>query len=196
MRGLLFSILLLLISALVFFQLNEKYTWRPFITKGKKIDSFNGVYVYFNGDVSHVEGRNLSPDGYNFGLKFQCVEFVKRYYYDALHFKMPDTYGNAVDFFNPVVSDGKLNSARGLLQYSNGSNSKPAIDDILVFDVSSSNPYGHVAIISDVTEHGIEIFQQNPGRFVKSRVNYDLIHRGNKWIIDNKKVLGWLRVPN
>lgn len=47
---------------------------------GDVVDSFQGVHIYYNGFVNHVESRNLTPDGYNLGLKYQCVEFVKRYY--------------------------------------------------------------------------------------------------------------------
>ncbi|MFN6047371.1 MAG: hypothetical protein ACK45C_05080, partial [Bacteroidota bacterium] len=62
---------------------------------GDKLDSFNNVYVYYNGSISHVLERNISKDGYNLGLKFQCVEFVKRYYYQYYKHKMPDSYGHA-----------------------------------------------------------------------------------------------------
>jgi len=62
------------------------------IDVGEKVDSLNGVYVYYNGSVGHVSGRNLVPDGYNPGLKYQCVEFVKRYYYQHLNHKIPDSY--------------------------------------------------------------------------------------------------------
>ncbi len=54
---------------------------------GQQIDSLNGVYVYYNGSIDNVIGRNTTADGYNLGLKYQCVEFVKRYYYE-LH--IPD----------------------------------------------------------------------------------------------------------
>ncbi|MFA0963395.1 hypothetical protein AB9P05_16445 [Roseivirga sp. BDSF3-8] len=50
-----------------------------------------------------VSGRNLTPDGYNLGLKYQCGEFMKRYYYLHLNHKMPDSYGHARDFFNPSL---------------------------------------------------------------------------------------------
>lgn len=50
-------------------------------TVGEQIDDLNGVAIYFNGGVNTVEGRNLTPDGYNLGLRYQCVEFVKRYYF-------------------------------------------------------------------------------------------------------------------
>ena len=65
---------------------------------GEVVDEFNGVKVYFNGAVEHVGGRNLAADGYNLGLKYQCVEFVKRYYYERFGHKMPNSFGHAKDF--------------------------------------------------------------------------------------------------
>lgn len=43
---------------------------------GDRIDELNGVAIYYNGGVNTVQGRNLSKDGYNLGLRYQCVEFV------------------------------------------------------------------------------------------------------------------------
>ncbi len=51
----------------------------PSLEIGQEIDQLNGVQVYYNGGVDTVTGRNTTPDGYNLGLKYQCVEFVKRY---------------------------------------------------------------------------------------------------------------------
>ena len=67
---------------------------------GDIVDSYNGVPVYYNGDVGHVLERNTTSDGYNLGLKYQCVEFVKRYYYAHFDHKMPDAMGDAKDFFD------------------------------------------------------------------------------------------------
>lgn len=63
--------------------------WNPRYGIGQERDRLNGVVVYHNGGVDHSSGRNLSPDGYNLGIKYQCVEFVKRYYYQHLK----DMYG-------------------------------------------------------------------------------------------------------
>lgn len=57
---------------------------------GDPLDTLNGVIVYYNGGVSHDCGRNVAADGYNLGMKYQCVEFVKRYYYEYLQHEMPD----------------------------------------------------------------------------------------------------------
>ena len=136
---------------------------------GGEIDSLNGVAVYYNGPVSNVSGRNLAPDGYNLGQKYQCVEFVKRYYYEALHHSMPDSYGHAKDFFNAEIPDGEINPARGLRQYVNGGSTLPRVGDLLVFDGTVFNRYGHVAIVSEVTDKDIEFIQQNPGPAAPSR---------------------------
>ena len=162
-------------------------------TIGEKIDSFNDIPVFYNGSTATNLGRNRSAEGYNYGLKYQCVEFVKRYYYDHLNHKMPNTFGHAKDFYNPNLKDNERNSDRNLLQFSNPSNTKPKINDILIFDANSFNPYDHVAIVSKVTEDEIEIIQQNPGRFGSSRETIDLIQVNNQWKLDKAFILGWLR---
>lgn len=158
---------------------------------GDTLDVFNNVVVFYNKSMNNTSGRNLTSDGYNLGLKWQCVEFVKRYYYEHLNHKMPNSYGHAKDFFNERIADGHLNSERKLLQFSNGSTSKPQIDDLLVFDGNMFNPYGHVAIVSNVEDNFIEIVQQNVGK--TSRDQIALKFKGEKWYLNQSDVLGWLR---
>lgn len=163
---------------------------------GDVVDEFNHVKVYYNGGVNNVTGRNLSPDGYNLGLKYQCVEFVKRYYYEFYHHKMPEARGNAKDFFDTKIPSGQINPARGLLQFTNGTE-KSQIGDLLIFKGHLLNPYGHVAIISNVTDNAIEIIQQNPGPFTPSRITYSLTEDQNhQWKIENDRILGFLRKPS
>lgn len=161
---------------------------------GQKLDSLNGVYVYYNGGVGHTGKRNTSEDGYNIGLTYQCVEFAKRYYYQFYHHKMPDAYGNAKDFFDTAIPDGKLNAKRNLIQYTNPSLARPQTGDFVIFDGHSGNPYGHVAIVSAVSESRVEIIQQNPGPFAASRVSYDLKKEKGKYSIGHNRLLGWLRM--
>jgi surface antigen len=157
---------------------------------GQPIDSLNGVYVYFNGKTNNVSGRNLAKDNYNLGQKYQCVEFVKRYYYEHLDHKMTESYGHAKDYFDSQIKDGQINIDRNLVQYNNPSQTKPQIDDIIVFSGTSHNKYGHVAILSKVNQYSIEVIQQNKG---KSRQNYLLVKRKGKWLIVNKRIKCWLR---
>ena len=160
---------------------------------GDIIDSHNEIPVYYNGSTDTNLGRNKSKEGYNYGLKYQCVEFVKRYYYDHLNHKMPITYGHAKDFFDHKIADGERNNYRDLIQYQNGSQSKPKVDDIIVFDASYFNPYGHVAIVSHVLEDEIVIVQQNAGKFSNSRAIIPLVKEEHIWKLDNNRILGWLR---
>ncbi|MEM9982326.1 MAG: CHAP domain-containing protein [Bacteroidota bacterium] len=160
---------------------------------GQKVDSLNGVYVYYNGSIDHVSGRYLTDDGYNLGLKYQCIEFVKRYYYEYLHHKMPDGYGQAKDFFNPSLTEGHLNKQRNLIQYSNPSASRSKVNDLLVFAPSAFNEYGHVAIVAKVNHCEVEIIQQNAGKFTSTRTSYDLVKNGSQWYINQRRIVGWLR---
>ena len=183
----------LLILAFVGLKVTKKFNFNSNFSVGQQIDSLNDVFVYYNGGVDNVNGRNTTADGYNLGLKYQCVEFVKRYYYEHLNHKMPDSYGNAKDFFDNDITDGQLNKKRNLTQYANPSQTKPKVDDLLIFDGTIFNKYGHVAIVSNVTDNDIEIIQQNPGPFSKSRETYQLDNKDGKWEIENKRILGWLR---
>lgn len=187
---LIFGILLFLIAG---FFISKSVNLNPNYKVGQEIDRLNGVSVYYNGGVGTVVGRQLAPDGYNLGLKYQCVEFVKRYYYEHLNHKMPNSYGHAKDFFNAKIKDGEVNKQRNLKQFKNGSLSKPKENDLLIYSGTALNTYGHVAIISKVTEKDIEIIQQNPGPYGKSREKYRLLYHSGIWHIKNKQILGWLR---
>ena len=177
----------ILILSLVLFNLNKNAENNP----GQVIDQFNGVEVYYNGSVSNVFGRNISEDGYNIGLLYQCVEFVKRYYYEIYDHKMPYSYGHAKDLFDASLEDGGFNEERALFQYQNGSVSKPRSGDIVVFGATDTNPFGHAGIICSVNEDHIILIQQNVGK--RTRMKYPLVdHKGLSYL-SNPRILGWLR---
>lgn len=188
------SLILFFLIAVVVFKKVETFNPNKQFLVGQKLDSLNGVYVFYNGGVGHIAERNISADGYNIGLKFQCVEFVKRYYYEYYHHEMPDSYGNAKDFFDKSVQDGSVNSKRNLLQYQNPSKQKPQIGDLVIFNGHLGNRFGHVAIVSNVKPHNVEIIQQNPGPFAPSRVTFSLDSSINGFKISSERLLGWLRI--
>lgn len=159
---------------------------------GAVLDEFNGVKVYYNGGVNHSDGRLLSADGYNLGIKYQCVEFIKRYYFERFGHRMPDPYGNAKDYFDRDTAHGVLNAKRNLLQYRNAQADRPRVEDLIVFKPTLLNPYGHVAIVSGVGEKDIEIVQQNPGPFGDSRARLALDAADGRWTVAGG-TLGWLR---
>ena len=122
------------------------------------------------------------------------IEFIKRYYYEHFNHKMPDSYGNAIDFYDKECNDGSLNVKRNLIQYKNPSVKKPKEGEIIIFDKTVFNSYGHVAIILKVEDDSIEIIQQNSGPFEKSRDRFTLKHENNLWTIQNGRVLARLSI--
>ncbi len=158
---------------------------------GAPIDNLDGIPVYYNGNIANVFGRNITEDGYNLGLKYQCVEFVKRYYFEKYQHRMPDSYGHAKDFFLSELGDKGYNHERGLMQYKNIRSYTPQKGDILIFNGSSENPFGHMGIVSKVTNEHVEIIQQNWG--TKTRHKMKLVNYNDIFTIADFNVLGWLR---
>jgi len=69
---------------------------------GDIVYTHNNVPIYSNGDaVYQSHGKHFSKDGYYYGRKWQCVEFIKRYFYDYCGHSMPNVWGHAKDFFDP-----------------------------------------------------------------------------------------------
>jgi len=188
-------IVIIAVLAAVTWKLGRAQNINPTRRVGTEIDRFQDVPVFYNGGVDHSSGRNLTQDGYNLGQKHQCVEFVKRYYDERFHHRMPDSYGHAKDYYDPEVRDGHLNRARNLKQYTNGSRECPAVGDLLVFGPSAFNRFGHVAIVSEVHANTVEIVQQNAGPFGESRETLEIRNESNRWRFSDKRVRGWLRMP-
>jgi surface antigen len=179
----LFIIIIVLVGGGIYFLRDKKMI-------GKEIDSYKNVPIYYNGILyTKAYGKNYSEDEYYYGQKWQCVEYIKRFYHVAKDHKMPDVYGNAKDFFDANVHQGELNKRRDLAQYWNGDNVKPEPDDLLVF---TDTNFGHVAIVTEVTSNYVEVIQQNV--YGKTREKYELIAKDNKYYVGTKrKPAGWLR---
>ena len=189
-KRILFILIFLMIAAVSVLWVKRPYLFKHYET-GEAIDSLHHVKVYYNGSTGNVQGRNLTADGYNLGLRYQCVEFVKRYYYEHYEHKMPNVYGNAVDFFDPGLADETLNHERALMKYTNPSGSKPCEGDLVVY----SGGFGHVAIVSEVCNDEVQIIQQNGGIGAPTRVWYNLTVEDGHFKLENERILGWLRIP-
>jgi hypothetical protein len=98
-KRLIFGLVSLMLLIILGYYVVTRYNLNSEYQVGNVIDRFNDVEVFYNGGVNQVVGRNLTADGYNLGLKYQCVEFVKRYYYQRFNHKMSDSYGHAKKLF-------------------------------------------------------------------------------------------------
>lgn len=157
---------------------------------GKVQDSYRGVPVYDNGLLFFRSyGKNYSGDGYYYGQKWQCVEFIKRFYYQAKKHKMPDVMGHAKNFFDEQTPDGGLNSSRGLIQFRNGSGHRPQPDDLVVF---TDTQFGHVAIVTKVDADSLEVIQQNI--LGRPRQSFSLVVSNGHYFVTAPRIpAGWLR---
>jgi len=157
--------------------------------------TYNGVAIYANGDqVYESHGKHFSSDGYYYGRKWQCVEFIKRYLYDAHGHRMPDVWGHAKQFFDPTIPHRQFNTARNLWQFRNSHDESPKTDDLLVW----GGKYGHVAIVTEVHQDHIIIAQQNIKHLPVARIPLTLTAEKNYILgdpADSNKPLGWLRIP-
>jgi len=157
---------------------------------GRVLDSYRAVPVYDNGLLFFRSyGKNYSKDGYYFGQKWQCVEFIKRFYYEAKGHKMPDVMGHAKSFFDEDLPDGAFNPRRGLVQYHNGSTNKPCADDLMVF---TDTRYGHVVIVTEVAGNSLEVIQQNILSGTRRRFSL-VASNGHYFVTAPRQPAGWLR---
>jgi hypothetical protein len=105
--------------------------------------------VYSNG------AQNTDQAG-TFGLEYECTELAQRW----AHYKFgePATWpiGKAADMWNagPTLP-------LPLTQNPNGGGRPPQHGDILVFAATSTNPTGHVGVVSAVTATSVTIVQEN-----------------------------------
>ena len=178
--------ILLIVASSVVFSWNARNV-------GRVLDSYKGVPVYDNGLLFFRSyGKNYAPDGYYFGQEWQrCVEFVKRFYFEAKHHKMPDVMGHAKSFFDENLPDGASNQRRDLLQYRNGSTNKPCAEVLPVF---TDTKFGHVAIVTDVASNSLNVIQQNILSGTRGRFSL-VASNGHYFIISPRIPAGWLRKP-
>jgi len=120
---------------------------------GTILGSYNGVNVYSNGTGGYVSNEYNIVNGTNTGMKWQCVEYVNRYYLLIYNKDIRVPGHNAVDYYPNATQ-------HGLAPYANNGTTAPAIGDILCF--SGGNPnYGHVAIVREVGSNYLKVAQQN-----------------------------------
>ena len=159
---------------------SEPATWRC----GDVIERVEGVAIRANGPGLHscvddADVRHRHPDGYVYGRKWQCVEFVRRFYKDHLGHEMPSAWGNAADYFRDAIAHGARNPERGLRQFRNGGSERPRTDDLVVFqDVAGA--YGHVGIVIEVGEDTVILGQQNA---LPALVTLPLSSHEDRWTI-------------
>lgn len=163
-------------------------------------DSYNQIPARYNGIY---QGKGTACAGLDtYGYQYQCVEYVKRFYNQALNTNTacwpPLPNGAAYQLYNHAASYG-LVSHPNIYSYE-----PPAPDDILVFVASGKNEYGHVAIITDVSEAAdgtphefdVSLIEQNWSKNGAASVRLVYDPAEDTYRINPRgsfNILGWLR---
>ena len=163
--------------------------------------SKRGVEAYSNCNPSCVIYEPNYWEGTYTGIKWQCVEYARRW----LLFNRGVVYGDvdiAADIWNNIdhLTEVATNKIIPLESYLNGSRKPPQVGDLLVYAKAFHNT-GHVAVVIEVDIKGgvINVGEQNynndpwPGGFSRK---IELIKKGdNYWLLD-AYLLGWKHSNN
>ncbi len=165
--------------------------YRPMPNRGTKLMEVDGVAIYFHENGYSERGE--------YGLEYQCVEFVNRWLAAHGHRNLTQT-GDAHTYFTQA-------RAKDLTPYANGGTQRPRYGDIIVFE-SSTQPFGHVGVIVGVTagEGGDEVVvaQQNATSILIPYLlekplpieRFPLKNENGHWTVQPRrplKCLGWSR---
>jgi surface antigen len=156
---------------------------------GAYLGQFHRVAAYSNGAAIYNSNTNNFVNGIKTGLKWQCVEYVRRYFLTVFNTDLASRYtGNANTWYSNAA-------AMGLEQYPNGGTTPPQVGDILCSTGPSSN--GHVAIIKRITGNKVYTAQQN---FSNDSTDLDkpltlTVSNGTYHVGGYSGIQGWLRRP-
>ena len=145
------------------------------------IDTLNGVIAYSNDHGGPV--GCYDPNAF----KWECVEFVERYYSQRFSISLGSIPTAAQAF-------GILQKNSQFLAFPEGSTALPKAEDILVFGINVNTPFGHVAIaktdpiIQSDGSYQIPIIEQN------SYLTHVLVMQGNA--ITGFRITGRLGLQN
>jgi len=154
---------------------------------GYYVGEFSSVEAKSNGSTGYVSNEYNSYNDYNTGMKWQCVEYVNRYYLQIYSKQIRIAGRNANDYYQNATE-------RGLVAYPNDGSEPPQVGDIIVSEYGST---GHVAIVREVNADKIYVIQQNYCENAGDN-KYPLIRSGNHVYPFGGKtgkytVKGWVR---
>ncbi len=161
---------------------------------GTELNSFRNIVAYSNGsDVDCCDGTS------DYGYRYQCVEFVKRFYGDEVGDPIVTSWGDAKNAFG--LADGGVGDNNNLVRFAQGNEAKPQPGDILCFGPAPGHSnVGHVGIVMEIGDDYLLMIDQNrttdanndPCRLsLSSEAPYMVGTFGSGY-----EVQGWLRDPD
>jgi glutathionylspermidine amidase/synthetase len=158
-----------------------------------EINKKNGVSIYLNE-------RGIDSDEYHFityhgkeiktGLKWQCVELARRYLILQYGISFPSVT-NAYELFDlSTMFDVDTNQSVSCSSYKNSTFKRPNVGSLLIWDKNYDlNGTGHVAVITNVFDHSVQIIEQNNSTSCRT---IPLVYSNGRFTIDEPHILGWI----
>ncbi|CAF1014722.1 unnamed protein product [Adineta ricciae] len=161
----------------------------------------SNVPAYSNGNDSYYSGEDSYLYGTYMGLKWQCVEYARRWTFlrKSSVFESVEGANNMWTQLKYVerVADKKQFS---LKHHPNGSPTPPTNESYLIYPINKGAPYGHVAVIVDVLPNAIRIAEQNY-YFNYWTKNYSrelpvTYRNGLYYVQDISEIYGWMEIDD
>lgn len=161
----------------------------------------SNVVAYSNGNDSFISQEDSYLHGIYMGMKWQCVEYARRWTYlrKGAIFSSVDGANQIWDQLKYVeqVTDKQQFP---LKQHPNGSPNLPLRNSYLIYPIQRDMPYGHVAIIVGVLPNAIRVAEQN-FYFHYWNSSYareiPVVKRNHLFYInDTYEVFGWLEIDD
>lgn len=120
--------------------------------------------------VEKYEGKQVDFDGY-YGA--QCVDLFRQYCQEVLQVPRTESVIGASDLYTKYNQMPRLKDSFDRIPYK--ASEKPDAGDVVVFDKTPSNKYGHVAIVLSATQKTMIVFeqdgfQQDKGAYITTRM--------------------------
>lgn len=115
----------------------------------------NGV-VGYNCNYKYIVEENYDGshfvDGVYLGMKWQCVEFARRYWLSEYNVIIPPVgFAAHIWNMNDVARRGDFYRVP-LVKYPNGGSEKPVAGDLFIYASTPNQRVGHVAVVVDVVD--------------------------------------------
>ena len=175
----------------------------------KKLASYNdivgvassNVIAYSNGDDNYYSNENHYLYGIFMGLKWQCVEYARRWTF-LRKSSIFESVRGANDMWNQLKYIERVTDKKKfpLKQHFNGSPKPPVNESYLIYPIQKDMPYGHVAIIVDVLSNAIRIAEQNFYFHYWSN-NYarqiSVVFKNELYYVEDQyEVYGWMEIDD
>ena len=166
------------------------------LNKEKALGEVNNVISYANNNSNKNNYvNNIYVNNIYTGLKWQCVEFARRYLIINYNITF-NSIDNAYNIFDlPYFISLKNNMIIPIRKYVNGSKTPPMKDSLLIWNRYYKNT-GHVAIITNIDNTTITIAEQNYNNNSWNGNNYSrklkIVFDNGMYYIASNNILGWI----